>query len=471
LTKVKVKYFYIFFDLVAAVLAWTIFYIYRRSVVEPEKYGYSFPLFFDDKYLIAIVLIPIFWVILYFIFGSYIDIVRKSRLRELSLILVISFIGSLILFFFLLLDDEVRDSSRYRYTFIVLFTGQTILTMLFRMIQLTYIKNQLKNRKFGFKTLLIGNEAKALDLYKELENDKYSQGYFFEGYVQINGKRQTGLDNYLTCLGTLEQINSIISHHQIEDVILAVESSEHHLISNILTELENENVKVKVQPDVYDILTGSVKMTYIFGTALIEVRKELMPPWQENVKRIIDLGFSSLFLVLFSPFLLFISLMVKLGSKGPIIYKQIRIGKNRKQFYIYKFRSMYVDAESMGPQLSSENDPRITKWGKIMRKYRIDEFPQFYNVIKGDMSLVGPRPERQYFIDKITNRNPEYYHLLKVKPGITSWGQIKYGYAENVDEMIQRMRFDLLYVENMTLAMDIKILFYTVLIMVQGRGK
>jgi lipopolysaccharide/colanic/teichoic acid biosynthesis glycosyltransferase len=163
--------------------------------------------------------------------------------------------------------------------------------------------------------------------------------------------------------------------------------------------------------------------------------------------------------------------MVKFGSKGPIFYQQERIGINGKPFMIIKFRTMYIDAEQRGPQLSSKDDPRITPFGRILRRYRIDEFPQFYNVLRGDMSLVGPRPERQFFIDQIVKQAPHYTHLHRVKPGITSWGQIKYGYAENVEQMIDRMKFDILYIENMSLAMDFKIIVYTVLIMLQGRGK
>jgi lipopolysaccharide/colanic/teichoic acid biosynthesis glycosyltransferase len=197
----------------------------------------------------------------------------------------------------------------------------------------------------------------------------------------------------------------------------------------------------------------------------------MMPYWQKSLKRIMDVGASLLFLVLFSPIYLLLVAMVKMGSKGPAFYKQERIGLNGKPFYIHKFRTMYVDAERHGPALSSREDPRITPIGKYLRRYRIDELPQFWNVLKGEMSLVGPRPERQFFIDRIIEVAPHYKHLLKVRPGITSWGQIKFGYAENVEQMVERMKFDILYVENMSLAMDFKILFYTILIILEGRGK
>jgi len=254
-------------------------------------------------------------------------------------------------------------------------------------------------------------------------------------------------------------------------VIIAVDSGEHAHISKIMNELEGTSVRIKIIPDMYDILSGSVKMTSIFGAPLIEVNPQIMPAWQFSLKRVMDICASSLALLILTPVYLILAIAVQLSSKGPIFFRQERIGKHGRPFRIIKFRSMYSDAERDGPQLSSAKDPRITPIGRWMRRTRMDELPQFWNVLKGDMSLVGPRPERQHFIKAITEVAPHYRHLHKVRPGITSWGQVKFGYAENVEQMVRRLKYDILYIENMSLAVDLKILAYTVLIILKGDGK
>ena len=462
---------YVLFDWLAASATWSLFFFYRKTFVESQIYGYKIMVNMDERFIQGLILIPIFWVVFYALLGAYRNVYRKSRLRELGQTLLATIIGVTTIFFVLILDDEVINYTTYYQSFAVLFSAHFGLTFLFRFILSSITASKIHGRKMGFPTLMIGSDAKAVELYQELEDQQRSSGNLFKGFIRVKERENYPLEDHLSYLGTMDNIKQVLEEHKIEEVIIALESSEHNELQKILNVINGHSAIIKVIPDMYDILSGSVRMDSIYGTPLIQVRQDILEPWQLVTKRAGDIILSALALILLSPLYLLTAIGVKLSSPGPIFYAQERIGKGGKPFNIYKFRSMVVDAEKAGPALSSDHDPRITPFGKFMRKVRLDEVPQFYNVLIGDMSLVGPRPERQFFIDQIVQQAPHYTHLLKVKPGITSWGMVKYGYAENVEQMIRRMKFDLLYIENMSLLVDIKILIYTVQTVLMGRGK
>lgn len=453
-------------DFLAAYLAWTLFYLSRNG------FSYQEPSFYASLFSLRSLLVATFWVVLYALLGRYRHVFRLSRFKEFLYLGSISIGGAFAIFFAFLIEDPLLSQYELYYRPIIgYFLIHFFLGVLFKMMALGHLKRLVKEGKVFFNAILVGSNANALEVYNEVKNNNLHLGLKFRGFVQSTSGGAGSIQEQLTCLGSFEILTKVIREEKIEEVIIAIEPSEHRLIEQILSSLEGENVRISILADVYQILLGSVKVNHLFGTPLIEVKRDLMPIWQQILKRIFDTTVAALVLVVCSPLYALLGVMVRISSPGPIFFSQERVGLHGKPFHIYKFRSMYTDAEKMGPALSSDADPRVTKIGRFMRKVRLDELPQFYNVLIGDMSMVGPRPERQFFIDLIMQEAPHYRHLQRVRPGITSLGQVKFGYAQNVQEMVRRLKYDILYIENMSLAMDFRVLLYTIKIIVEGRGK
>lgn len=462
---------YITLDVAASSLTWFLFFIFRKKVIESRYFGMPIPVEFDTNFYLGFIFLPVFWVMMGWMSGYYRDIYRKSRLKELGQTFVTALVGAIILFFLFFLDDIILSYRTHYLTLLVYFTAQFLFMWLFRLVLTTYTKKQFIRGRIWFNTLIVGSNKSALDLYKMLSEKKVGAGNKVLGFVYSGIHDDHLLAEQLPNLGPVNKIKAICLKERVEEVIIAAESSEHYFLQKLITDLDEKNVKIRVVPDMYDIISGSVRSNSIFGEPLIEVSAVKMPPWQRSVKRMIDVLASACMLLLLLPLFILIAVLIRLDSSGPVFYSHFRVGQYGRPFRIYKFRSMVQDAEKHGPALSSDFDRRITRVGKWMRKLRIDEFPQFYNVLIGDMSLVGPRPEREYFINQIVQVAPHYKLLQRVKPGITSWGQVKFGYAENVDQMVERLKFDILYMENMSLALDFKILIYTILTILRAEGK
>jgi exopolysaccharide biosynthesis polyprenyl glycosylphosphotransferase len=460
---------YVISDALSSMIAWSLFFIFRKTSIEKGSFEDINAVFADNNFYYGLAIIPILWLTFYYIQGYYQNIYRKSRLKDFFQTFITCFIGVIFIFFALLLDDKVQTYKNYYLSFFILFSLHFILTYIPRLIITTIKVHNVHKHKIYFPTLIIGDGEKAIKIYNDLLNEEISSGNKIIGFLNKSGNPTKFSD--LQHLGKISQLTQVIEQYKIEEIIVALEQEEENEIFDIIC-LAGQDVEIKMPADRRDILMGNVKTSAIFNAPLVIVTQGLMAPWQQILKRIFDIVISLIAIIILSPVYIITSIIVYTTSKGPIFYRQERIGYKGKPFYMHKFRSMYTNAESNGPMLSSgDKDPRITPFGRFMRKVRLDEIPQFYNVLKGTMSIVGPRPERQFFIDQIVQKAPEYRLLHRVKPGITSWGQVKYGYAESVDEMVERLKYDLIYLENLSLSTDIKILFYTAIIILQGRGK
>lgn len=473
MNKKRLLFTYIAFDVLAAIASWVCLYVYRKVVGESMSFGaIGNAMMADPTFFWGLLLAPTFWVFLHAFFGYYNKVYRKSRLNELKTTIGVTIFGVLVFFFLFILDDIVtspRDYIKYMFCY---FTLQFLLTYIPRVCITTRINRRIHRGLIGFNTIIVGSDAKALQVYNSLQQKLPAPGNFLIGYVKVEENSEDLLGEHLTYLGTIAQLPDIVSQNHIEELIVTLHNGQRkHIDSLIVLARDHGNLSLRIAPQQQDVLLGTVKTSSVMYEPLIDITPEYLPTWQRILKRGFDIVFSLIALILLLPLYIFLAIGVKKSSPGPIFYRQERIGYHGKPFHIIKFRSMKDNAETSGPMLSSKSDDRITPFGKFMRQYRLDETPQFYNVLIGDMSLVGPRPERQYYIDQITERVPYYPLLLGIKPGITSWGQVKFGYAENVDEMIERLRWDILYIENMSIEMDIKILIYTVMIVLKKEGK
>jgi len=423
-------------------------------------------------FVTAGVLLSIYWVVIFVIGGLYKRLYLVSRLDEFFKVLKSTVLGALILYFaWDFTSDESFSANRQIivYYWVIVFVISALNRFIIRTIQRVYAQHG----KGLHRTIIIGTGKNAKVAHDDLIRNK-TLGMEVLGYIQVNGKAvdpDSGISE-VDVIGHLDDISSIIEERKIQDVLVAVEPSRRKDLVSVISKVDHPDITLKLLPDFYQLVSGLNKTNQIFGMPLIEISPEPMPLWEMGVKRMLDIVVSLIVLILGLPFIAILALIIKLDSSGPIIYKQTRVGKNGKPFTMYKLRTMYEDAESKtGPMWAQENDPRITRVGYWLRKLRLDEIPQLVNVLKGSMSLVGPRPERPHFVDQFKHQIPLYTRRLRVRPGITGWAQVKWKYDSSLDDVKEKTKYDLFYVENISLTMDLKILIITILTVIKGKGQ
>ena len=423
----KQQLLYVFIDILSSLLVWGCFLIFRWLVYDGRVFSIDSVLVPMFNFYTPLLTYPIGCLVIYYLSGYYLRPLRKPYLRELLRTFVSALIISFGAFFIFIIDDPVTQYERYFTSLLVLFALQFLGSYIPRWL-VTYISHKLDN-----------DTPRTYTIHTMKEVEQFEQAHAVEPY---------------------------------DEVILDFKSkTKENDIYTLINRLYPRNVEISVVPSLYDMLTGAAMIDEVSDQPLIHITEHKMSDTELCIKRAFDIVVSVAMLVLLSPLYLILTLLVWYSSKGPVFYRQERIGLHGLPFEIIKFRTMCVHAETETPQLSADNDPRITKVGKWMRKYRLDELPQFWNILRGDMSIVGPRPERRYFINQIEEKAPYYCMIYKIRPGLTSWGPIKVGYTDTLDKMIRRLNYDIVYIENMSLTLDIKIMFHTIGVIFNGKGQ
>lgn len=423
----KQQLLYVFIDILSSLLVWGCFLIFRWLVYDGRVFSIDSVLVPMFNFYTPLIVYPIGCLVIYYLSGYYLRPLRKPYLRELRRTFVSALIISFGAFFIFIIDDPVTQYERYFTSLLVLFALQFLGSYIPRWL-VTYISHKLDN-----------DTPRTYTIHTMKEVEQFEQAHAVEPY---------------------------------DEVILDFKSkTKENDIYTLINRLYPRNVEISVVPSLYDMLTGAAMIDEVSDQPLIHITEHKMSDTELCIKRAFDIIVSAAILVLLSPLYLILTLLVWYSSKGPVFYRQERIGLHGLPFEIIKFRTMCVHAETETPQLSADNDPRITKVGKWMRKYRLDELPQFWNILRGDMSIVGPRPERRYFINQIEEKAPYYCMIYKIRPGLTSWGPIKVGYTDTLDKMIRRLNYDIVYIENMSLTLDIKIMFHTIGVIFNGKGQ
>ncbi len=458
---------YVVADLVMAIVVWIIFFVFRRYANDSRLFPDVVIWNPNYSFWTMLVIYPSYCLLIHYLSGYYLRSFRKQFIVEFVTTFTTSLLIALTIFFVLVLGDEVVSYHYYYVSFSVLFVLQFGFTYLARFMITQHVTKKIKTGQLSFNTLIIGTGSNALTLFGQLQLSQYKEGNKVIGFVEVSDETMVDKEKVLC---PLHEIASAIQQHHIVELFIAVDHVDEDTLFSIINALLIYPVTIKILPRTYEFLTARVKINQFSTSPYIEITALSMSDWQLCVKRFSDILVSAFVLVFLSPVFLYLFIRVKRDAPGAVFYRQERIGLHGKPFQIIKFRTMYHNAENGVPQLTTAQDQRITPFGMIMRRYRLDELPQFYNILKGEMSIVGPRPERKYFIQQIMEIAPYYCLLYNVRPGLTSWGPIKVGYTDTRKKMVERLQYDILYLENMSLLSDLQILFFTLSIIIRGKG-
>ena len=428
------------------------------------------PIDLSEKSIFSIfITLQICWCFVFWAANLYNGDAEVSRFGETETLIKLTFIIMTAGIFLLGIDIDLGPvKSQYIIRYWILFSLLAIINRwLIRSVQKYLLK-----KGFGqHNVIIIGSGDRSNFVTEKLYNHRQKL-YRVIGYIKTNGESKYNENGMTTFLGKEKDLKDIIAKNPVSDVVIALDDMEHDHILKLISIINGVPVSIKIVPDLYEVISGLARTEQISGLPLIEVNFQQNKWSGSGMKRMFDFLMSFILLLSLFPIFILIGIIIKINSKGPIIYSQERLGYNGQPFNIYKFRSMVADAEQeSGPVWTLDDDPRITSFGQMLRKYRIDEFPQLINVFLGQMSLIGPRPERPYFIERLKEKFPLYERRFRVRPGITGWSQIKHPSDIKEEDVRQKLRYDFYYIENLSFNLDLKIFISTMAVVLSGRGR
>ncbi len=453
-TRRQQQIIYLLTDLISALVIWLAFLVFRWMVYEGRIFGIDEILIPAFNFYPPLFLYPMGCMLVYYASGYYLNPLKKRLSTEFITTFISAALISLFAFFIIIINDEVDSYQRYLYSFIVLFGLQWIISYIPRLTITLITHHRSQHGQLARRTIVVGNGSNMQQVINEISNNRRE-------YILV-----AQVDN--------EQLYQLIDSGNLnaDTIILAYDdNTPEATFYDTINKLYPLGVDICYTPRLFDVLTGTVRIDRLDASPIVNITDSHVRDYVLSIKRLFDIFASAISLLVLSPLLLCIAAVVGITSKGPVIYSQSRIGHYGRKFNIYKFRTMIDHAETDTPLLSSTDDPRITPVGKWLRRFRLDELPQFWNVLRGDMSIVGPRPEREYFVKQIMKQAPYYCLIYKLRPGLTSWGPIKVGYTDTIEKMIQRTNYDIIYMENLSLRLDIKIMLYTISVLIKGKGQ